>query len=320
MRDHGAFSLSQTAIPLRLRGLRDSGQVDVEKTQQKDQLPLRMNLVPSFGRKGPRAGTYSVSILRHKKRPFRQELELELVHHPPSFWVSDNPRGIHAWYIRRTVPSVSFPSPIRHSPLFHFPCNFFTLYLLLFNMRMPEVVWESVSFPILRFDICICKSNLQSSYLQYHSDGRPRNTPLPSTVHGWLTKMRGTLLDNEPMRRQGIKEMKQATAVRIHRQKEEANRKIQDLARAKAGRSPLRPSVKQPWLRLSFLRNRPQPIPRGSGRPTVTTRKSSSSHTHKRKPHSASSRPRHTSTSGNRNSKRTHAQRKTGHAKRTAKK
>lgn len=55
-----------------------------------------MNLVPSFGRKGPRVGTYSVSILRHKKRSFRQELELELVHHPPSFWGSDNPRGIHA--------------------------------------------------------------------------------------------------------------------------------------------------------------------------------------------------------------------------------
>ena len=130
--------------------------------------------------------------------------------------------------------------------------------------------------------------------------------------------MRGTLLDNEPMRRQGIKEMKQATAVRIHRQKEEADRKVRDLARAKAGRSPLRPSVKQPWLRLSFLRNRPKPIARGSGRPTATTRKSSSSHTQKRKPHSASSRPRHTSTSG-RNSKRTHAQRKTGHASRTSK-
>jgi len=162
-------------------------------------------------------------------------------------------------------------------------------------MRMPDVVWES-----------------------YHSDGRPRNTPLPSTVHGWLTKMRGTVLDNEAIRRQGIKEMKQATAVRIHRQKEEADRKLRDLARAKAGRSPLKTSVKQPWLRLSFLRNRPKPIGRASGRPTVSTRKSSSSHTQKRKPHSASSRPRHTSTSG-RNSKRPHAQRKAAHASRTSK-
>jgi len=158
-------------------------------------------------------------------------------------------------------------------------------------MRMPDVVWES-----------------------YHSDGRPRNTPLPSTVHGWLTKMRGTLLDNETVRYQGIKEMKQAAAVRVHRQKEEAERKLRDLARVKAGRAPLKPPAKQPWLRLSFMRNRPKPIARGSTRPSATTRKSSSSHTQKRKHPSSSSRPRHTSTSGNRTTKRPATSRKSSHA------
>jgi len=158
-------------------------------------------------------------------------------------------------------------------------------------MRMPEIVWES-----------------------YHSDGRPRNTPLPSTVHGWLTKMRGTLLDNEAMRYQGIKEMKQAAVVRVHQKKEEANRKVRDIARNKAGRPSLKPLAKQPWLRLSFLRNRPQPIARGSTRPAPTTRKSSSSHTQKRKPPSSSSRTRRSSASGSRNSKRPPTSRKSSHA------
>jgi len=85
-----------------------------------------------------------------------------LVHHPPSFWVSDNPRGIHALVYKTHDPLRLIPISYQ---TFHFPCNIFTLYHLLFNMRIPEVVWESVSFPILRFDICICMSNLQSPYL-----------------------------------------------------------------------------------------------------------------------------------------------------------
>jgi hypothetical protein len=164
-------------------------------------------------------------------------------------------------------------------------------------LRMPEVNWES-----------------------YHSDGRPRSTPLPSTVHGWLTKMRGTMLDNERMRYRGITEMKQAAIVRGCRQKEEADRKMRDLARAKAGRSPLKATAKQPWLRISFLRNRPKPIPGASGRPAPRTRKSSSSvHTQRRKPPSSSSRSRHSSTAGRRSSKRPPTSRKSSHASHSSK-
>jgi len=164
-------------------------------------------------------------------------------------------------------------------------------------MRMPEIVWES-----------------------YHSDGRPRNTPLPSTVHGWLTKMRGTLLDNEAVRYQGIKEMKQAAVVRVHKRKEEADRNLRDIARVKAGRSPMKQSAKQPWLRISFLRHRPAPLANTSGRPAPTTRKSSSStHAQRRKPPSSSSRSRHSSTSGKRSSKRPPPSRKSSHASHSSK-
>lgn len=115
--------------------------------------------------------------------------------------------------------------------------------------------------------------------------------------------MRGTMLDNETIRYQGIKEMKQAAAVRVHREKEKAERKVRDILRAKAGRPPLQPLARQPWLRVSFMRNRPTPIARSSTRPAAPTRKSaSSSRTQKAKPHL--SRPRHGSGSHNPNSKR----------------
>jgi len=201
---------------------------------------------------------------------------------------SRDPRRIHALVYKTPNPSITSSHPTLS--VFRFPCIIFAPPPSY--MQMPEIVWES-----------------------YHSDGRPRNTPLPSTVHGWLTKMRGTLLDNEAMRYQGIKEMKQAAIVRVHRKKEEANRKVRDLARTKAGRPSLKPLATQPWLRLSFLRNRPKPIARGSSRPAATTRKSSSSsYTQKRKQPSSSSRSRRSSASGSRNSKRPPTSRKSSHA------
>ncbi|KAJ3756452.1 hypothetical protein EV360DRAFT_71984 [Lentinula raphanica] len=44
----------------------------------------------------------------------------------------------------------------------------------------------------------------------FHRDGSRRRHPIPSTMHGWLAKMRGTLIGNETLRSQGIQEMKAA--------------------------------------------------------------------------------------------------------------
>ncbi|KAF5358942.1 hypothetical protein D9758_004768 [Tetrapyrgos nigripes] len=48
----------------------------------------------------------------------------------------------------------------------------------------------------------------------FHTDGSRRARPKASTMHGWLAKMRGTLLGDETLRSQGIREMKEAKAVR----------------------------------------------------------------------------------------------------------
>ncbi|KAI0346790.1 hypothetical protein BDW22DRAFT_1351067 [Trametopsis cervina] len=47
---------------------------------------------------------------------------------------------------------------------------------------------------------------------------RPYNQKY-STIHGWVTKLRGTLLDNETVRREGIREMRAAKAVRQWKKK-----------------------------------------------------------------------------------------------------
>ena len=57
------------------------------------------------------------------------------------------------------------------------------------------------------------------------SDGtrRPYSSKM-STIHGWVTKMRGTLLDNEETRRKGIHEMRAAKAIREYKRKRAAER------------------------------------------------------------------------------------------------
>jgi hypothetical protein len=158
-----------------------------------------------------------------------------------------------------------FPlSPLSSSLITHFPTS---------TTMVPGIVWES-----------------------FHSDGRPRNTPLPSTIHGWLTKIRGTLLDNETMRYRGIKEMKQAAAVRVHKQKEAAEIKRKNDARIKAGKPPLQPLARRPLILLSFMSSRPKLVAGVPRRPAPRTRKPSSTHTHgrRRTPH------QHTSSSSRR--------------------
>ncbi|KAJ7068478.1 hypothetical protein C8F01DRAFT_1118299 [Mycena amicta] len=43
----------------------------------------------------------------------------------------------------------------------------------------------------------------------FRSDGTRRKPP-PSVMHGWLAKMRGTILGNEDLRSKGMKEMREA--------------------------------------------------------------------------------------------------------------
>ncbi|KAI0700767.1 hypothetical protein BC835DRAFT_1411878 [Cytidiella melzeri] len=50
---------------------------------------------------------------------------------------------------------------------------------------------------------------------------RPYNQKY-STIHGWVTKLRGTLSDNETVRREGIREMRAAKAVRQWKKKHAA--------------------------------------------------------------------------------------------------
>ncbi|GBE80019.1 hypothetical protein SCP_0212210 [Sparassis crispa] len=48
-------------------------------------------------------------------------------------------------------------------------------------------------------------------------DHHGRHHKKASTVHGWVTKMRGTLIDNESVRRLGIREMREARAIREYK-------------------------------------------------------------------------------------------------------
>lgn len=56
-----------------------------------------------------------------------------------------------------------------------------------------------------------------------HTDGRRR--PKASTVHGWLAKMRGTLIGDESLRSRGMREMKEARAIRAYTKQKKAQRR-----------------------------------------------------------------------------------------------
>lgn len=49
-----------------------------------------------------------------------------------------------------------------------------------------------------------------------------------STIHGWVTKLRGTLLGNEATRRRGIREMEDAKIIRRAKRKFAAERRAKD--------------------------------------------------------------------------------------------
>ncbi|KAF9247372.1 hypothetical protein BU15DRAFT_70185 [Melanogaster broomeanus] len=59
----------------------------------------------------------------------------------------------------------------------------------------------------------------------YHSDGRRRSRPKASMVHGWLVKWRATFSGNEPLRNEGIREIREARAVREWKKQRKAARR-----------------------------------------------------------------------------------------------
>lgn len=56
-----------------------------------------------------------------------------------------------------------------------------------------------------------------------------------STIHGWVTKLRGTLTGNEHVRSAGIREMKDARTIRRHRSKREAEHRERERRRSGGG-------------------------------------------------------------------------------------
>lgn len=57
----------------------------------------------------------------------------------------------------------------------------------------------------------------------FRSDGT-RCKPPPSTMHGWLAKMRGTLLGDEDLRSKGMREMREARAYKANQRKRQQAR------------------------------------------------------------------------------------------------
>ncbi|KAG8218660.1 hypothetical protein J3R82DRAFT_4325 [Butyriboletus roseoflavus] len=111
----------------------------------------------------------------------------------------------------------------------------------------------------------------------YHSDGRPRTRPKASTVHGWLVKWRATFSGNESLRKEGIREMREAKAVRELKKQRKAARQ------AKAGVSNSRPCPTS--LSKEQQPQAPKGLPRGvqrssSKRPSRGSSRHIASQTH----------------------------------------
>ncbi|KAG2369634.1 hypothetical protein BDR07DRAFT_1266900 [Suillus spraguei] len=68
----------------------------------------------------------------------------------------------------------------------------------------------------------------------YHPDGRRRSRPKASAFHGWLVKWRATFSGNEHLRREGIREIREAKAMREYKGQRKATKRAKN-GRAKPG-------------------------------------------------------------------------------------
>lgn len=57
---------------------------------------------------------------------------------------------------------------------------------------------------------------------QPEASGSHRRYRKASIIHGWVTKLRGTLTDNERVRSRGIREMREARAIRAYKKQKAA--------------------------------------------------------------------------------------------------
>ncbi|KAJ4478325.1 hypothetical protein J3R30DRAFT_3480504 [Lentinula aciculospora] len=76
----------------------------------------------------------------------------------------------------------------------------------------------------------------------FHRDGSRRRSPVASTMHGWLAKMRGTLIGNEELRSRGMKEIERAKGDRKRRKenksRDKSSGKGRGLSLSGSGRQP----------------------------------------------------------------------------------
>jgi hypothetical protein len=168
-------------------------------------------------------------------------------------------------------PSESQCQTNRHIQFFYLPNDLFTFALGKPKSEMLQIEWKS---SVSRSYAIPCLPFLDSEKL-YHSDGRRRSRPKASTVHGWLVKWRATFSGNERLRKEGIREMREAKAVREWKRKKKAARQAKakergpqtskGLSRISQHSSAKRPSRKG-TRHLTSPTHSPKPTPANSRR------------------------------------------------------
>ncbi|KAG2077235.1 hypothetical protein BDR04DRAFT_1001624 [Suillus decipiens] len=93
----------------------------------------------------------------------------------------------------------------------------------------------------------------------YYPDGRRRSRPKASAFHGWLVKWRATFSGNEHLRREGMREIREAKAMREYKRQQKAAKSAKN-GRAKPGLF----SIFSFWKTKSRKNNRPDNPARGS--------------------------------------------------------
>ncbi|KAF8969467.1 hypothetical protein BDZ97DRAFT_246303 [Flammula alnicola] len=61
-------------------------------------------------------------------------------------------------------------------------------------------------------------NNMRIEWASHFNPDGTRRRPPPSTMHGWLAKMRGTLIGDEELRSRGMREMREAASARKYKQ------------------------------------------------------------------------------------------------------